>query len=167
MVCKVLLASLLYLGHLNTKAPVHSFYVSITYLKVEGQTLKVTHRIFRDDLELAIRQSEQKPQLVLDLTRGAEVVEYLAKVTAIEINHKKTAPVFDAFSIEGTGPTSTVQCSFTIDLADTVAQQITISNKLLVDQYDDQVNMVHFISAKGRTSKNLDAQITSCSITNL
>ena len=143
----------------------HEFYVSICYLKViDSHQLEIRHRIFKDDLELAIREFQGDRAILLDSSHQEIISQYLIEVTSLEINHEKLTPEFIGMSIEGEGVTSAVECTFKVKMPAAEVVQMVFSSRVLIDHYDDQINMTHFISPEGRKSKNLDAKFTQFKI---
>ena len=126
-------------------AQAHVFYVSITRVKWNAAEarLDVTVRIFTDDLEEAIVQAGG-PRLLL-WTDGARedrdrhVADYLATRLAFRVNGEKRELAYVGMedALDATA------CLVQITNVDRV-ETIEVENRILIDLYDTQANVMRF-----------------------
>ncbi len=140
----------------TSSSSLHEFYVSITYLNAkEPNRWEVRHRIFRDDLESALRAETGNPKWILSNQHDSLIFKYILEHTGCwhEQDTFQLSP--DFVLIEGEGATATVTCQFKMNVPPDI-EHITYHNALLVDHLEAQINMVHYVSDSGRRSKNLN-----------
>ena len=143
----------------TSSSSLHEFYVSITYLNaVEPYHWEVRHRIFRDDLESALRAETGNPKLILSNEHDSLIFKYILEHTGCWYNQDTFHLSPDFVLIEGDGATATVTCQFEMSLPQDITK-ITYHNALLVDHLEAQINMVHYVSDSSRKSKNLNQRL--------
>ena len=136
----------------------HDFHVSVTDLEhnAQNQTVEVSHRIFIDDLEMALKKFHKKERIdtykpddpaELDSLIG----EYLkAKVFIIIEGENKT------FNYLGSELEADARwCYYEIEEVAT-AKKIEITNVALMEVFQDQQNIIHFKTNGKMKSYKLD-----------
>ena len=143
----------------------HEFYVSITYLKSDGeQELQIRHRIFKDDLEMAVGLISPLSDGMIEQSVQDKIFNYLEKCATVLINGSALTTDRDLILVEGEGVTCTIECRRMVTLPE-VSGSLIFDNRILLDVLDDQINMTHFIPIEGRRrSENLDARLTQFKI---
>lgn len=140
----------------------HEFYVSVTNVVWEEDRLEFVTRIFYDDLQMALSGSgEQTWVYAGDLHRDSLLLAYLDANLAVEC--AGCILEFSAGALEGEGPTQTLVLKYGVFKLPGHGS-VNISNTLLVDLYDEQINMMHLNHEGKKTSKNLDAYESGWSI---
>ncbi len=142
----------------------HKFYVSTTEIdyKTELNTLQITIQLFIDDAELLLQQSESS--LRLDPDFNPSQVESLLgaalkKTLIIRTNNKSLTFNFLGKEYKN----DIVQCYLEIVLQEPL-KNIEIENTLFFNMFDEQQNIIHFKSPKGRKSFLLHRQNTKVNI---
>ena len=133
-----------------TRHAVHPFYISVCQVDHNPDTaaLEMSFRIFMDDLELAL-ESMGTERLHLGTEREAEKADlyigrYLARHVVIEINGRRVSPAFLGKEV---GPDA-MWCYMEVENIP-VLESMTLTNSLLLETFEDQVNLVH-VNAKGQ-----------------
>lgn len=138
----------------------HDFYVSITYVQIKHKApLSLHTRIFRNDLELAMRNytNDQQWSFQADSAHIRQVADYLQDKLAVVIDNDKYPMMVDQVEQEGSGVTETINCHLVGKGIASIVINISISNLVLTEIYEDQVNMVHVRKEdRRRQSRNLD-----------
>lgn len=135
-------------------AEMHKFYVSVTLIEFnqEQKSIQIVSRIFIDDLEDVIQerydpaiklQSPEKEKQIDELIKN-----YLKQKIAIDIDGKEVALNFIGKEYEN----DLILCYMEIDGIPDFSS-IEISNKLLMDVFDQQQNIIHV--KKGNSRKSL------------
>ncbi len=134
------------------KHPIHIAISEVVYNE-KSKALQITHKIFIDDLEKQIEQSQEK-ELKLRLNTDKEhentdayLNDYLQKHFRIKINGKAYKGVFLGKEYETDAVWLYVEIENIKSLKD-----ITIENTILTDLYEDQNNFVHFNINKQKKS---------------
>ncbi len=139
----------------------HAFYVSICYIsKDDAQHMEVRHRIFRNDFELGLQQYKKVDQWIFSDTsqsKKRDVSQYMdANFQVLYEGKSVSLPLLDCYA-EGEGVTETITIILRSEQAFIESGQIKVKSSVLLDIYEDQVNMVHVIDKdRKRKSKNLD-----------
>ena len=119
----------------------HPFHVSVTNVdyNASAQSVEITHKIFLNDLEYALREETgKKINLTEDENIDSLIQKYLSANFSISINEKKYNPTYlgkevqsDAiwFYQEITGIKS--------------FSTVTVKNTVLLDHLDDQTNLIN------------------------
>jgi hypothetical protein len=132
----------------------HPIHVSVTEIEYDEKEreLEIITRIFTDDFETAIRASRKMPELDLlnpsaGLTTDLLVKEYLMEHLSISLDGKAQRLNYLGFEDEGDALVCYVQVSPVKKW-----KTIMITNRVLLDIYDDQSNLVHVtLSGKVRS----------------
>lgn len=137
-------------GYKSGKA--HPFHVSICQIDVTAHALQITHKVFRDDLELEI-QRLYKRQLI------AEDDQFVAADSLFEVYLKAhfqvatDGEVQDFIYIGHELDFDVVWIYVEIPL-DADFKAIAVENEILLFTYDDQTNIVH-VEKNGSTKSML------------
>ncbi len=122
----------------------HPFYISVCQIdyNTDTEALEMSFRIFTDDLELAL-ETMGTDLLRLGTEREAEKADvyigrYLDRHVEFEINGRKVSAAFLGKEMDS----DAVWCYMEIENVP-VLNTMTMSNTLLLETYEDQVNLVH------------------------
>lgn len=128
----------------------HPFYISVCQVDHNPDTgaLEMSFRIFMDDLELAL-ETMGTERLHLGTEREAEkadlyISRYLVRHVVVEINGRRVNAAFLGKEVE----LDAMWCY--VEVGDIpVFETMTMTNTLLLETYEDQVNLVH-VNANGQ-----------------
>ena len=133
-----------------TRHAVHPFYISVCQVdhNPDAAALEMSFRIFMDDLELAL-ESMGTERLHLGTEREAEKADlyigrYLARHVVIEINGRRVSPAFLGKEVDP----DAMWCYMEVENIP-VLESMTMTNSLLLETFEDQVNLVH-VNANGQ-----------------
>ncbi len=132
---------------------VHEFYISICYIKQVEDHLVVDYRVFRDDVEIALKttlSSTSKENFCQNIS------SYIQDHFEILLDGKLVRLRSEDCKYEGTGQLETVSCRLVSDPYPASASNMKISSSVLLDAFDDQVNMIHVQLGALKKSMNLD-----------
>ncbi|MDN5205569.1 hypothetical protein QQ008_29565 [Fulvivirgaceae bacterium BMA10] len=121
----------------------HAFYLSVTEIQWESQNqpIALSTKIFTDDLEDAIRGHNGHPIRLSNaalLKKHQTLVEaYIKDKLKIRINDQHLALIF----LTSQNENDTVWITFRIEYLGTI-RSFQIENKLLIELFDDQTNIV-------------------------
>lgn len=129
---------------------VHPFYISVCQVDHNPDTgaLEMSFRIFMDDLELAL-EAMGTERLHLGTEREAEKTDlyigrYLARHVVIEINGRRVSTAFLGKEVDP----DAIWCYVEVENIP-VLESMTMTNSLLLETFEDQVNLVH-VNANGQ-----------------
>jgi len=135
----------------------HKFYVSTTNIEFvkEKRTLQIITKIFTEDIEQAL-QARYNPSITLDSKKETETDEsflkkYLLQKIKIEVNGVPVVPIY-------------LGKEYDIDIAKiyleienvSELESIEIENKVLIDMFSEQQNIIHLTTPESRRSLILD-----------
>jgi len=128
----------------------HPFYISVCQAdhNPDSSALELSFRIFTDDLEQAL-EAMGTDRLRLGTEREAEKADlyigrYLARHVEIEINGQRVSAVFLGKEVD----TDAIWCYLEVEQIP-VLNTMTMTNTLLLETFEDQVNLVH-VNANGQ-----------------
>ena len=128
----------------------HPFYISVCQIdhNPDPGTLEMSFRIFADDLELAL-ETMGTDRLRLGTEHEAEkadlyISRYLARHVEIEINGHRVGAGFLGKEVDS----DAIWCYVEVENVP-VIETMTITNTLLLETFEDQVNLVH-VNAAGQ-----------------
>ena len=134
----------------------HPFHVSvceITFNKESGG-LEISQRIFIDDLETTLNNKYDQQ---LDLLNPTDrpllrklLNNYLTASIQISINEKLMEFQFLGYELEEVG----IWCYLEIQKIEKI-DRLTINNEILMEEFDDQSNIIHFFDIEGVRSYRL------------
>lgn len=134
----------------ETRRATHPFYISVCQVDHNPDTgaLEMSFRIFMDDLELAL-ETMGTERLHLGTEREAEKADlyidrYLARHVVIEINGSRVNIAFLGKEVDP----DAIWCYLEVENIP-VLETITMTNTLLLETFEDQVNLVH-VNANGQ-----------------
>lgn len=138
-------------------APAHKFYVSITkieYVK-EKSSLQIITKIFIDDIEDALQQ-RYDPSISLDTKKETEAAnEDLKKYILQKINIKVNGKAVSLNYIGKEYDTDMVVAYLEVTGVKEL-KTISIENKVLLDVFSEQQNIIHLKTPNSRKSLILD-----------
>lgn len=139
---KIFLIILFILGFLSfTK---HQFYVSVTEINEnkKRKTLEITSRIFIDDLEKALEKNSGVKIVLTDKINTVEekniLTTYLNEKIKLKFNNSNLKILFLASELENKTLVCYLQANYKSKL-----KSLNIENKLLIECFDKQQNLVH------------------------
>lgn len=131
----------------------HAFYVSICSIEEnpETMTFEMTYRVFTDDLELALDQSNGlKTRLGTSkeyASADSLMFAYLKDVFRISVNGKPVELKWIGREVE-----LDVTWNYVEAPAPEKIERIEVENRLLFEQHKEQKNIVNITSTKGKKS---------------
>jgi len=154
----IVVFSLLFIS-LSSFTMLHKFYVSVTQVEYDKdqESLQIISRIFIDDIE-EILQYRYDETLVLTTPKQQAKVDqylyqYLQKKLTILVNNE---PV--VFNFIGTEyDNDLILCYLEVEGVSSL-ENITISNRLLMELFDEQQNIIHIKKGKKRKSLILEKE---------
>ena len=137
--------------------PAHKFYVSITkieYVK-EKSSLQIITKIFIEDIEDAL-QKRYDPSISLDTKKETETADedlknYILQKITIKVNGKPVTLDYIGKEYETDMVVAYVEVKGVKEL-----NTIEIENKVLMDLFPEQQNIIHLKTPKSRRSLILD-----------
>lgn len=135
----------------------HKFYVSITRIDFveEEESLQIITKIFTDDMEEVLRE-RYSSEVNLGTVKEAEndrmlLKQYVLKKFQIEVNGKPVELNYLGIEYEN----DIVKCYMEVTGIKELLS-ISVTNKILHDQYDEQQNIIHVKKDKKRKSLVLE-----------
>ena len=122
----------------------HPFHVSVCEIDYdsESKSLEITHHLFLDDLEQALRRVYDPRLDIINPSdpekRDQYVNDYIMKHFSVEVNGKATEAKFLGFELEQDALYGYVEIDGVKKLND-----ITVTNDIMTELFDDQINLVH------------------------
>ena len=141
---------------------VHPFYVSVTEINhnAKDKTLEISCKMFSEDLEKVLEKDyKQKVDLSdekLHDTNNNLIDDYLHKHLRVKVDGKEAVLKLIGFEKESEAVWGYLQ-------ADNIAtaKKVEITNSILHDFTEDQINLVHVIVGGKRKSTKLDYPATA------
>lgn len=138
-------------------AAFHPFYVSVTEIEqnAKTKTIQVSTRIFFDDLEKAI---DKKYKTSVNILRPKDKVQVDALISAYVKDHLKIKANGVELNLKYLGyeiEEEAAWCYFETQALPLV-RRFAISNNILFEQHESQINMIHAIVGGKRQSIKLD-----------
>ncbi|MEO6069294.1 MAG: DUF6702 family protein [Chitinophagaceae bacterium] len=135
----------------------HPFYVSVTEINhnAKEKTLEISVKIFADDLEDVLKQNYKTPVDVSsekgEAQNGKLIKDYISKHLSLAIDGKQATLHYVGFEKQS----ESVYCYF--DVANIAAvKKLDVTNSLLQDFNNEQINIMHIIVNGSRKSYKLD-----------
>lgn len=135
----------------------HPFYISVTEINHNAKTksLEISCKTFAEDLEDVLKQNYK---ISIDLgnnklqAQNNKVInDYILKHLSINLDSRTAALKFIGFEKEN----ESVYCYF--EVADVAAiKKITVTDTILQDYKQEQINIIHMIENGNRKSTKLD-----------
>ncbi len=133
-------------------APAHPIHISVTEIEFDEKEmeLEIVMRIFADDLETSIRVDRNEPELDLLHPANGQTTDELAKVyilkrLSVSLDGKPQKLNYLGSEFDGEALVFYIQVTQVKKW-----NSITIMNKVILETYDDQSNLVH-VAVKGKT----------------
>lgn len=134
----------------------HPFHVSVcdVYYNKEAKSIAITHKIFLDDLEQALRKSSGRNIDIMESASndqlGPLVDNYLEKNFTLTVDGKRQKLNFIGSEIQADAiwiyQESAPLGSF---------EEVSVKNTVLFEMFDDQTNLVHIKNGKKTKSLRL------------
>lgn len=139
-----LVASLAFAGE-ALRAPAHDFHVSYGRMAVEGSSVAVRLRFFSDDLQKAIRTftADETATITDDPASWAPFDSYLSGALHLVADNDTLQAVIIG-SGEDVMDKEAVRWFLVQYTASEPVRAVTLRNRLLFDEFDDQKNIVQF-----------------------
>ena len=135
----------IFLGIFLFSAERHPIHVSICEMAHNADTkaLEIIHRIFIDDLEAAIRKDINDPELDIlnpgnKIQTDVLIKNYLQKKYKVYLSDKPQQIIYHGHEVES----DVFLCYLEIEKVKKL-KHIKVENLVLLDVFDDQVNLVH------------------------
>lgn len=141
----------------SSPAAVHPLYVSVTEINhnATDKTLEISCKIFTDDFEKALQgQYNKKIDLFAPKDKAEAdklVSDYVRKRLLFRLDGKEVALEFVGFERENDAVWSYFQAA-----APAVPKKVEISNSILYELYDKQLNLMHVSVGGNRKSLRLN-----------
>lgn len=156
MAFKLLILTFLFLLY---SRPYHDFYISICYIKMVDEKLQVNYRVFKNDAEVALSSNEsENPGFCADLGK------YILSHFQIQEDENPLDLQLVGCTSEGSGNLETINCQLIAKNHKNISEKLEINSTVLLDSFDDQVNMIHVQLGDVKKSMNLDRDRHSFSI---
>ena len=135
----------------------HPFYISMTDIvyKPNSKTLQVSVRIFTDDFEKTLRKN---CNCKVDLSQSGSkavmntlVQQYILQHLAIQVNGKPATLTYKGYAKEEESTWSYFEATNL-----NTPKKISITNSLLHDYKEEQINMLHIIATGQEQTEKLD-----------
>jgi hypothetical protein len=130
---------------LSSSFLLHPIHVSVCDVELDRdkQRLEMTMRMFTDDLELQIRNELNEPTMDIlnppaDYNTDKLLENYLNRHFKVAVNGKKVDYKYLGHEVEA----GSIYCYMMVSDV-TELQKLSITNDILLETYDDQVNLVH------------------------
>jgi len=135
----------------------HKFYVSTTkveYVK-ERKSIQIISKIFVEDLELVLQERyssrvQLDPKKETDLDQNY-VLNYILQKLKFKINEKEAQLIYIGKEYD----IDILNIYFEIEDVDSL-ESIRIENKILIDLFPEQQNIIHFSNEKNKRNLILD-----------
>lgn len=143
----------------------HPFFVSVTELHFnpKNSNLEISCKMFIDDLQNALKQNYKRPVDLANQKQESEnskiMNDYLTKHLSIIADAKAVGLKFIGFEKES----ESVYCYFEAPNI-TSPKKVIITNKILHDYKQEQVNIMHVVVNGNRKSTKTDFQSTQASL---
>lgn len=124
--------------------PLHAFHVAVCEIEFDDNSrqLEITHRIFLDDLELALTEWSSERVDVLNPTDSKKLDEMIGKYISEKTVYTLNGKTVSANYLGSEKEESVMYCYQVITDVKKV-KSLKVRNTLLMETYDDQKNIVH------------------------
>jgi hypothetical protein len=135
----------------------HPFYISVTEINHNAQdkTLEISCKLFADDFEETLKKNYKT---VLDLTSEKDkaaldkfIPDYVNRHLALAVDGKPVKLTYVGFEKDK----ESVYCYFQVENVPSI-KKLDLSNSILHDYSDGQINIVHAVVNGKRQSTKLD-----------
>lgn len=153
------LPACLYINGMKAKEIPHPLHLSVVEANhnAEEKTLEITCKIFRDDFEKILKQNfKTRVDLINPPNRSAMeklVKDYIYQHLRIKLEGKNEK--LECLGFEFERGEDAVYCYFEIEDLKSI-KQLSVSNTILHDLFDDQQNIIHVTVDGNRKSSKLN-----------
>lgn len=132
----------------------HPFHVSVCdiYFNADTKSAEITHKIFLDDLENALKKSSDYPVDILKMHPGKELdkilVRYLKSNFSCVIDGKNISLTYIGSEIQADALWVYQEAANVQEFS-----KVNVRNTILFELFDDQTNLVHI--KKGKKIKSM------------
>ena len=142
----------------NGSGVVHPFHVSVIEVNhnLAGATLEMQCKLYTDDFEATLSKLYKRKTDLTDKSMHAAmdtlVERYVLSHTGVKVNGKKLPASYLGFEQDK----EAVYVYVELTQAPAVIRETEFTASLLYEQYEDQINIIHFSSGGKRKSVKLD-----------
>jgi len=136
----------------------HKFYVSITKVEYsqEESSLQIISKLFIDDIE-DVLQARYNPSIVMDGEKETEATgellkEYVLQKLKVEVNGEQVTLKYLGHEYDNDVVKTYIEVEGVSEL-----NSISVENKMLMELFEEQQNIIHVKRFKKRKSLVLDA----------
>ncbi|MFY0653132.1 MAG: hypothetical protein JXQ96_13915 [Cyclobacteriaceae bacterium] len=141
----------------------HDFHISVCEIEFDenSKALEMTHRLFINDLEEALRDSSDGGVIDILNTKdeqslGRMIENYLFQRFRVGVNGKENELRFVGFEPEG----DVVYCYMEIVNVRKL-KSISVMNKILMEKFDDQMNLLRIYNKEQTVTKKFSKEATT------
>ena len=147
----------------------HEYYVSISDIEynTKTQSLEITLKLFTDDLELALQQTDSSAVLSPEDSLSSQdslIADYCLKSFSVNLNGNEAPYTYIGYEFEEDVTFCYLEAE-NFDFNGLVDANIAIENSLLIDILPSQVNLVHLRIGDQKRSLLLRAGQTRKTVT--
>ncbi len=151
---RILLISVLFISILFPReVKAHPFYISLCQINFneEDDILEFAFKIFAEDLEQSFKDKGMEPlflgEAIENVNSDSLIVDYLNSKVTVKLNDTDTQFYYIGKELED----DAVWCYLEIKDVDNI-ETLTMSNKILLDTFRDQTNIVQFTIQRKTTN---------------
>ncbi len=144
----------------------HDFHISVCEIEfdADSKALEITHRVFLDDLEETLKSWSGDQSVDVMNPKDPKALQemigkYFLENFAINIGNKKAELSFLGAESED----DVMYCYIELPGVRKVSS-IYVTNKVLMEKFDDQMNMVHFYSGDKSASMRFSRKMQSATL---
>lgn len=136
---------------------VHDTHVSYTRMVIEGGTVACRIRLFRDDLEKALRQFSGKASLTLSAEARADSLfgAYVAKTLTLEVDGRRIALRVSGSGLERDPSAQEVVWYVLEGESPANPKKLGLLNGVMFEMFRDQQNLVQLLREPGGVRKTM------------
>lgn len=144
---------------------IHPFHVSVLEIEYneQGKTLQLSQRIFIDDLETALNKKSTKTIDIINMDKSITdplIKAYLKDKISLRINQRGLELEYLGFEIEEDAAWIYLEVTDVNNLT-----TLELFNTILLEVFEDQVNLVHQLKKGTTKSYKLDSKQTQQQLT--
>lgn len=144
----------------------HPFHVSVIELNhnVSAGTLEMQCKVFTDDFESVLAKRYQQKIDLTDKAKHAAMDSFVAGYTRSHVLIKLNGKAVDDNYLGFEQDKEAVYVYVELSKIPASIKEVEVNASLLYEQYDDQINIIHFSSGEKRKSIKLDNPQTLATI---
>ncbi|MDW3208989.1 MAG: DUF6702 family protein [Reichenbachiella sp.] len=141
--------------------PLHAFHVSVCEIEYDEKQrrLEITHRIFLDDLEIALTDWSGEQVDVLNPPDFKQLDQMIGKYLTERASYSLNGKSVDV-SYVGSEKEESVMYAYQVISNVKKVKSLKVTNTVLMETYDDQTNIVHMESGDQMKSLKLSGSET-------